>query len=87
MNIVDSIYQEALNLHQQQQFTAAESKYREYLELNSDHAEAWLNLGILYYQIENYQQAQEAIAKSLELDPVNAQTYYVLGYCLETTNN
>jgi predicted O-linked N-acetylglucosamine transferase (SPINDLY family) len=84
---VNSIYQEALNLHQQQQFTAAESKYREYLELNSDRAEAWLNLGILYYQTENYQEAQEAIAKSLELDPVNAQAYYVLGYCLETTNN
>ncbi|MBE9225195.1 tetratricopeptide repeat protein [Phormidium sp. LEGE 05292] len=81
------MYQEALNLHQQQQFTAAESKYREYLELNSDHTEAWLNLGILYYQTQNYPQAQEAIAKSLQLDPANSQTYYVLGYCLEQTNN
>ncbi|MGA9380888.1 MAG: tetratricopeptide repeat protein, partial [Phormidium sp.] len=84
---MDSIYQEALTLHQQQQFTAAESKYREYLTTNNDHAEAWLNLGILYYQTENYPEAQEAIAKSLELNPVNSQTYYVLGYCLEQTQN
>ncbi|XWK86857.1 MAG: tetratricopeptide repeat protein [Phormidium sp.] len=84
---MDTIYQEALTLHQQQQFTAAESKYREYLTTNSDHAEAWLNLGILYYQTENYPQAQEAIAKSLELDPLNSQTYYVLGSCLEQRHN
>ncbi|MFB2933876.1 tetratricopeptide repeat protein [Aerosakkonemataceae cyanobacterium BLCC-F154] len=84
---MDSIYQEALTLHQQQQFTAAESKYREYLAGNSDRAEAWLNLGILYYQTENYLEAQAAIAKSLELDPVNSQSYYALGYCLEQTQN
>lgn len=80
-------YQEALNLHQQQQFDAAELKYKEYLETNNNHAEAWLNLGILYYQTQNYLQAQKAIYKSLEIDELNAQAYYALGCCLEATND
>jgi len=84
---VDTIYQEAVNLHQQQEFVAAEAKYREYLNLHSNNGEAWLNLGILYYQTENYAKAQEAIAISLEIDAVNAQAYYVLGCCLEPTDN
>ncbi|OKH41010.1 hypothetical protein NIES2119_01525 [[Phormidium ambiguum] IAM M-71] len=84
---MDNNYQEALNLHRQQQFSAAESKYREYLETNSNHAEAWLNLGILYYQTQNYLQAQKAIYKSLEIDGINAQAYYVLGFCLQATDD
>lgn len=84
---MDTLYQEALNLHHQQQFAAAESKYREYLTANSENAEAWLNLGILYYQTENFAASEEAIAKSLEIDGVNPMAYYAIGCCLERANN
>ncbi|MFB2967585.1 tetratricopeptide repeat protein [Aerosakkonema sp. BLCC-F183] len=84
---MNTLYQQALNLHHQQQFAAAESKYREYLTVHSNNAEAWLNLGILYYQIESYADAQAAIAKSLEIDAVNAMGCYVMGCCLERMNN
>jgi len=83
---VNTLYQQALNLHHQEQFAAAESKYREYLNANGDNAEAWLNLGILYYQTDAYQEAQGAISKSLEIEAINAQAYYVLGCCLEKSN-
>jgi protein O-GlcNAc transferase len=85
-NTVDIIYQEALALHQQQQFEAAEPKYQEYLRLQSDRAEAWLNLGILYYQTGLAQNAHAAILKSLDLD-AKATGYYVLGACLEKLDN
>lgn len=83
---MNTLYQEALALHQQQQFAAAEKKYKEYLHLRSDDTEAWLNLGILYYQTDDYQEAQGAISKSLEIEALNAQAYYVLGCCLEKSN-
>lgn len=85
-NAVELIYQEALSLHQQQQFDAAELKYLEYLRLQSDRAEAWLNLGILYYQTGLDQNAHSAILKSLDLD-AKANGYYVLGACLERLDN
>lgn len=85
-NAVELIYQEALSLHQQQQFEAAEQKYQEYLRLQSDRAEAWLNLGILYYQTGLAQNAHAAILKSLDLN-ANATGYYVLGACLERLDN
>lgn len=84
---MDNLYQEALNLHHQQQFSAAESKYREYLSFNCHNAEVWLNLGILYYQTGSYQSALSAIANSLEIDGLNAMPYYVMGCCLERTDN
>ena len=84
---MNTLYQEALNLHHQQQFAAAEAKYREYLVQNRDNAEAWLNLGILYYQTENYEPAEAAITQSLEIDGINPMAYYVIGCCLEQGNN
>ncbi|HEY9852739.1 MAG TPA: tetratricopeptide repeat protein [Leptolyngbyaceae cyanobacterium] len=84
---MDTLYQEALNLHHQQKFHAAEKKYREYLQLEGDDGEAWLNLGILYYQAQDYQAAQAAIAQSLQIDRENAMAYYVIGCCLEQSND
>ena len=85
-NAVDTLYQEALALHQQHLFDAAEQKYLEYLHIRSDRAEAWLNLGILYYQTQAYQNALEAIFESLALDSFNARAYYVLGSCFEKSH-
>lgn len=84
---MDTLYQEALNLHHQQKFYAAEKKYREYLQLKGDDGEAWLNLGILYYQAQDYQAAQAAVAQSLQIDRENAMAYYVIGCCLEQSND
>jgi protein O-GlcNAc transferase len=78
--------QEALSLHQQQQVEAAEQKYKEHLQQNSDDAEAWLNLGILYYETRDYEKSQAAILNSLEVDGLNAWAYYSLGCCLEGAN-
>ena len=86
-NAGEMIYQAALALHQQKQFDAALEKYQEYLLVKNDSAEAWLNLGILYYQTEAYSNAVSAIFKCLELDAFNAIAYYVLGACLENLDN
>jgi protein O-GlcNAc transferase len=84
---LNTTYQEALALHQQQQFSTAEMKYKEFLLWRSDKADAWLNLGILYCEIGNYHGSLEAIFKSIEKEPSKALSYYSLGVVLEKTAN
>jgi predicted O-linked N-acetylglucosamine transferase (SPINDLY family) len=83
---LEKLYQEALILHQQRQFSTAEKKYHEFLMWHDTNAEALLNLGILYYESEQYQESIESIFKLLNLDNSKAQAYYILGLCLEKSN-
>ncbi len=82
----DTLYQEALSLHRQQQFPAAESKYREFLKQRSQDAEAWLNLGRLYYQVCRYQESLKALLNSLEIDDSKSVSHYTLGLVYEKIN-
>ncbi|MDP6849657.1 MAG: tetratricopeptide repeat protein, partial [Planctomycetota bacterium] len=41
------------------------------LALDSEQAQPWYNLGILYLQRSQYQQARQALEKALELNPEN----------------
>ncbi|MBW4497448.1 MAG: tetratricopeptide repeat protein [Oscillatoria princeps RMCB-10] len=81
-----TLYQEALSLHRQQQFTAAESKYREFLKQRSKDAEAWLNLGRLYSQVGRYQESLEALLNSLKIDESKSVSHYTLGVVYEKIN-
>lgn len=80
---VEKLYKQALKLHQQQKFLLAEKKYREFLLSNQDDANAWLNLGILCYEMGSYEEAIDSISKSLEIKGGNADTYYYLGLAFE----
>ena len=84
---LNTIYQEALALHRQQKFSIAEMKYKEFLLWRSNNADAWLNLGILYFEIGNHYRSLETISKSIEQDPSKALSYYTLGVVLEKTAN
>lgn len=83
---LNDVYQEALILQHQQDFVGAERKYKDFLHRQPEHAEAWLNLGLLYYQVQNYPDAKTAIQNSLELDDSQAFAYYILGLVLEKAN-
>ncbi|MBD1925183.1 tetratricopeptide repeat protein [Trichocoleus sp. FACHB-90] len=80
---LDKLYQEALSLHQQRQFSTAVKKYREFLLWRDSDAQAWLNLGIVYYEMEQYQDSIESILTLLNFDNSQAKAYYVLGLALE----
>ncbi len=83
---IDILYQAALSLHQQRQFSEAEKKYREFLVWRSDETEAWLNLGLLYFENQRFQDAITALLNLIQLDKYQARAYYILGLCLEKIN-
>lgn len=80
---VEKLHKQALGLYHNKQLTAAEQKFKEVLELENNHAYAWLNIGTLYYTTERYSEALEAISKSLEIDSSKALAHYTLGLVLE----
>ncbi|MCY7393847.1 MAG: hypothetical protein LH647_20820, partial [Leptolyngbyaceae cyanobacterium CAN_BIN12] len=60
---LETVYQEAKLYHQNQQFGIAEKKYQEYLLWRDDDAEAWHQLGILYYEHQVYSDCLNALKK------------------------
>jgi len=84
---LDTLYSEALLLHSQKNFATAEKKYREFLLWRSDNAEAWLNLEILYYETESFQESLSSLFKSLKINSANALLHYTIGLVYEKTEN
>ena len=80
---LETVYQEAKLYHQNQQFGIAEKKYQEYLLWRDDDAEAWHQLGILYYEHQVYSDCLNALKKTIALDASNAISYYLIGCTLE----
>jgi predicted O-linked N-acetylglucosamine transferase (SPINDLY family) len=83
---LDTLYQEALLMHRQRQFATAEKKYREFLLWKDTDADAWLNLGILYYEFERYNESIESLLLSIKFASENFLTYYHLGLVFEKLN-
>jgi len=65
---LDTLYQEALLMHRQRQFATAEKIQRISLWKDTD-ADAWLNLGILYYEFERYK--SQMLLLSIKFTPEN----------------
>lgn len=84
---LDVFYKEALELHQQKRFTEAERKYKQFLLQENDNFDAWYNLGMLYYTTKQYQKAQDALFKALEIDKSQAVVHYGFGLVLEKMDN
>jgi len=58
-------------LHRWGDYAGAVEKYRAALERNPEHPEAWYNLGLAYFALKRYDEAEEAARKA-----------YALGYPL-----
>ncbi|HAO11896.1 MAG TPA: hypothetical protein DCQ51_12165, partial [Planktothrix sp. UBA8407] len=85
-DLLETIYQEAVKLHQEYNFNQAESQYKTFLNWNQNHVESWINLSKLYYQTENYQQSLQTSFQVIEIDSERFEGYYNLGQCLEKLN-
>ncbi len=59
--------------------------YRRVLELDPGHAAAHINLGTLYYNRQDYAQAERHYRKAVEVDPRYALGYFDLGNVLDET--
>ncbi|MFY7802475.1 MAG: tetratricopeptide repeat protein [Limnoraphis robusta] len=80
---LSQIYDQAVQSHAQKQYEIAEKQYQQFLQWQPNHAEAWHQLSILYYEREQYSKSVEAILKSLEIDKSIAVRHYHLGLGLE----
>jgi protein O-GlcNAc transferase len=80
---LEVLLQEAIQLQDQNQFKQAEKKYQDYLLWRDNDPRAWLNLGLLYYQTEDFQQSLSALLKSIEYDSENGTLYYYAGCVLD----
>ena len=59
--------------------------YEKVLELDPGHAAAHINLGTLYYNRQNFTQAERHYLKAIEADPRYALAYFDLGNVLDET--
>jgi len=84
---IESLYTQAVILTHGHQYTEAEQKYKTFLLHQGNHADAWMNLGMVYYQTQRYQEAINALSKSLEIDPSRTALYYNFGLVLEKISN
>jgi len=86
-NLVESLSYFASGLSYENQKKDAIEVYLEILNLIPNDSRYWNTLSFNYYEIEQYLKAEEAIKKAIELDPVSAVNYYVLGLILEKQEN
>jgi len=80
---IDNLRREALALQHSWCTEEAEKKYQELLEWEPNQVDVLLNLGMLYYTTNRYQQALDLLAKSIQLEPAKAIQHYSIGLVLE----
>lgn len=66
-------FQEAFSLHQNGKLTQARDLYLEILKTEPQNSEVWDLLGVLYYQVKEYMEAELCIKKAIEIKP---EIYY-----------
>jgi len=86
-NTLDNLRREALALQHSWCNEEAENKYKELLQYDKNQADVLLNLGMLYYTTNRYQQALDLLLRSLELEPLKAIQHYSIGLVLEKIGN
>ena len=65
---ISEALQAAVKFHQVGKLAEAERLYREILESNARHADAWHLLGLIAYQRSDWPTAEEYIARAIQLD-------------------
>jgi len=80
---VYELFQNGTRLLEEHDFHAAAVPLRRARELEPDKASIREALGIAYFRIHRYAEAETEFRKMLELAPVDDYAHYALGRCLE----
>lgn len=72
----DRVFRKALTAHKAGDLKAAEQGYRQTLELDDRHEQAFYNLGLVYYGQDNLTAAQEAFTRAVDLNPAFTASHY-----------
>lgn len=67
-----ALFNSAIALSRMDKFKPAEERLIQFLELRSEDAEAWNQLGYIHFQSGNYGEAAKAYARAEELNPKDA---------------
>jgi protein O-GlcNAc transferase len=79
MKKTDMLFQKAAEHYHTGNLREAENLCVELLMVQSDSVNALHLLGVIYYQLHDYDSAISCIDKSIQLGPANAEAYYNLG--------
>src|SRR5262245_30453782 len=79
MPTVAEAFAMAVQQHQAGQLAAAEQLYRQVLQADPNHADAWHLLGLIASQVGNHNIAISCITKAAALKPDFAEAHYNLG--------
>ena len=79
---VEELLKQAADAYGQQNYTQAESIYRQIIKNNPRHAESYLWLGVTLYRQGKLDEAITNYQKAIQLDPKSANTYNNLGNVL-----
>jgi len=72
-------FSQALENHKKNNLKIAENYYKEVLEINPQHFEAYNNLGLLYDKTGKYHEAKNCYEKAIEIEPKDSQIHNNLG--------
>lgn len=64
----------------QSRYSEAVTLYRHALEIHPGYADAWVQLGVSLFLLEDYQAARESLQKALDLDAANYSALRHMGY-------
>jgi predicted O-linked N-acetylglucosamine transferase (SPINDLY family) len=73
----------ALEHHRAGRLAAAEQIYRQILQIEPNHADAWQFLGVIATQAGQYARAIECIGRAIVINPHSAPYHHNLGYALQ----
>jgi tetratricopeptide (TPR) repeat protein len=82
MATIAELFQSAIRLHQSGNLAEAEALYRQVLQADPAHAEAYHFLGLMALQAGHHVAALDLIRRALALNPLNANAHYNLGNIL-----
>jgi tetratricopeptide (TPR) repeat protein/transglutaminase-like putative cysteine protease len=78
----DDLEDAARSAMEAQRYDVAVALLKRVVELEPKHSDAWLQLGVVYGILRQFDQAEQAFHKQIELNPYDDRTYGALGLTL-----
>ncbi len=61
-------------------------RYGQYLKSRPEDADVWVDMGVCYYQLKNYDDAEKSMKKGIEINPNHQIAYFNLGIIYYAVN-
>jgi len=75
----ESLHQEAIELSKRKQHDLAIMKWKKALSMNDEDVEYLYRLGLVHFEIKNYQESIEYLEKAVDICPIHYRTHLLCG--------